>query len=399
MNILIIDEEFPFPLNTGKRIRSFHLARALTKWHKVSYLAYGTENSAALLFMKQNEIAPYAVAPSDRRKSGLKFYLRLFVNLFSSEPYIVTSHYTARYQNRLGEITKSLNFDCIVCEWTPYAKYIRSIEGPKKIIVAHNVESSIWRGYEANERNIFKKAFISIQAARVENFERDCFKWAQGAIAVTEEDAGKIRGFGLDHEVAVIENGVDLDYFRPQAQEIDKNLMVFTGSMDWRPNQDAARYFVTEIFPRIRAKRPQAKVHFVGRDPDRKTSELGKVDGVTIMGTVDDVRPYIARAGAYIVPLRIGGGSRLKILEAMAMRKAIVSTSIGAEGLRVTDRENIVLSDDPEDFAREVLAVLDDDGYRGRLAESGMRTVEKYYRWEELGKKFSDYLCSVIRRD
>ncbi len=316
-------------------------------------------------------------------------------NLASPYPYIVTSHYTDRFQGRLADILGRERFDCLICEWTPYAAFIRKVAGIKKVIVAHNVESAIWRGYLANETNPFKKLYIRNQTLKVVRFERECFSWADGATAVSEGDAAKIRAIGLKYPVEVIDNGVDVEYFKPRQETIDRDMLAFTGSMDWRPNQDAAAYFAHEIFPLIRERRPRARAFFVGRDPGKRVLDLARIDGIAITGTVDDVRPYIGKAGAYIVPLRIGGGSRLKIIEAMAMGKAVVSTSVGAEGLRVRDGENILLRDTPGDFAEAAVACLDDAGLSSRLGEGGLETVANHYRWEELGRRFGEYLCRV----
>jgi glycosyltransferase involved in cell wall biosynthesis len=195
--------------------------------------------------------------------------------------------------------------------------------------------------------------------------------------------------------VEVIENGVDVEYFSPQEEDIDNNMLVFTGSMDWRPNQDAVSYFVAEILPRIRERVPSINAVFVGRDPPKGILKLGKLNGVIVTGTVEDVRPFIARAGVYIVPLRIGGGSRIKILEALAMKKPVVSTSVGAEGLRVKPGENIIIVDRAEEFAEAVVSCLGDTDLSRALGKKGRMLVEKYYRWEELGKKYNDYLIAV----
>jgi sugar transferase (PEP-CTERM/EpsH1 system associated) len=397
MKLLIIDEEFPFPLNTGKRIRSFNIANALGRWHEISYMAYGNVNSPEYDFFRLRNLNPIAVDPPDRRQSGAKFYLRLLKNLSSRYPYIVTSHYTDRFQLKLNEIIESNKIDCILCEWSPYAIFMRALNGPKKIIVAHNVESAIWLGYIANEKNPFKKLYIAIQASKVARFERECFHWADGATAVSRQDAALLSRHSPGYKIEVIENGVDTEYFAPRDAGVDKDMLVFTGSMDWRPNQDAAVYFAREIFPLIRLKQPTVKAYFVGRSPDRRAQELSKITNFFVTGTVDDVRPYIARAGAYIVPLRIGGGSRLKILEAMSMRKAVISTSVGAEGLRVKDGDNILIRDDPAKFADAVISCLEDESLAGRIASQGRETVMAHYRWERLARKLSDYLCKVCR--
>ena len=398
MKILVIDEEFPFPLNTGKHIRSFHLAKSLTRFHEVSYLAYGASDSPAYTFLQDNRITPYAVDPPDRQQAGIRFYLKLLLNLASTYPYIVTSHYTAAFQSRLKQLVDRQKYDLVVCEWTPYALFLKELEGIKSVIVAHNVESAIWKRYEENEKNPFKKWYISMQRRKVERFERSCFRWADGATAVSEPEAKQIWAQGVPYPVEVIDNGVDLDYFTPSEDEIHANMLVFTGSMDWRPNQDAALYFVHDIYPLIRKENPQATVVLVGRRPPKKIMELGKIEGVTVTGTVDDVRPYIARAAVYIVPLRIGGGSRLKILEAMAMKKAVISTSVGAEGLWITEGTNILLGDTPEGFAEKILTCLGSQRLRGRLGEQGRKLVEQHYRWEELGRRYSNYLISVVKR-
>ncbi|MFH1373863.1 MAG: glycosyltransferase [bacterium] len=395
MKILVIDEEFPYPLNSGKRIRTFHLTRYLADHHDVSYLAYGSSDSAAADSLREHRITPYAVVPVDRSQQGIRFYLRLALNLFSRYPYVVTSHYTPAFQSRLERLIAEQQFDLVVCEWTPYAIFLRRLDNVRSIIVAHNIESEIWRRYQENETNPLKRWYISIQRAKVERFERNCFEWADGATTVSEPEAETLRGSGITAPVAVIENGVDVDYFQPGREVVDDHMLVFTGSMDWRPNQDAAIFFVREIFPLLRREQPRLTAVFVGRRPPRKVLELADTEGIVVTGTVDDVRPYIARAGVYIVPLRIGGGSRLKILEAMAMGKAVVSTSVGAEGLRVEDGVDILLGDTPQQFTRQVIDCLNDEKRRQTLAERGRQLVQKHYRWEQLGERYHRFLMSV----
>jgi len=394
--LLVIDEEFPYPLNSGKRIRTFNLVKALSRYNSITYLAYGHERSDSFDYLMAHGITPIAVSPPNLRQHGIRFYGRLFANLFSAYPYIVTSHYTRRFHRLLARTASSGAFDLVICEWTPYAIFIKDLKAPKKIIVAHNIESSIWRRYESNETNPLRKAYISLQRSKVERFERRCFGWADGATAVSAADAEQLAATGAGYPVEVIDNGVDTEYYCRQQGEIDANMLVFTGAMDWRPNQDAAVYFVNEILPLIRRRRPDTTVAFVGRNPSRKVIDLGSTEGVTVTGTVDDVRPYIARAAVYIVPLRVGGGSRLKILEAMAMKKAIVSTDVGVEGLHVTADENILVAGEARAFARSVIRCLEDETLRGRLGDNGRRMVEQKYRWDLLGEKLHNYICSIL---
>jgi sugar transferase (PEP-CTERM/EpsH1 system associated) len=395
MRILVLDEEFPWPLNTGKRIRSYNLTRELAKYHEITYLAYAEPESTAERHFTEIGLNPITVPLLDRAARGPIFYWRLVANLLSSYPYIVTSHYTPRYKHALQKLLALKQFDMIICEWTPYALYVKDIRGPRKVIVAHNIESAIWRRYEQNETNSVRRWYISIQRKKVEEFERTCFGWVDGATAVSAQEAQTIAGFGIRYPVEVIDNGVDTEYFAPQPASDKALSLVFTGSMDWRPNQDAARYFVSDIWPMVRQKYPDARVYWVGRDPSPDVLDLQKQPGVVITGTVDDVRPFIASGSVYIVPLRIGGGSRLKILEAMAMKKAVVSTTVGAEGLRVVDGRHLLIADSPADFAQAIERCINDESLSRRLGEQGRILVEEQYRWDHLGKRFHAYLQTL----
>jgi len=398
LKILILDEEFPWPLNNGKRTRSFSLTRALATHAQVSYLAYGDAGSGAVSALEEIGVRCHAVDPPDRRQSGPRFYLRLLLNLFSSLPYIVTSHYTERFAAELERLVTSESYDLVICEWSPYAIFLRGLTGVRSIVVAHNIESLIWARYEENETNPLRRWYIGIQKRKVESFEQACFAWANGATAVSHAEAEVIQGYGVDYRVETVENGVDVDFFRPTEDQPDSASMIFSGAMDWRPNQDAVEYLVHDILPRIRESEPEAEFRVVGREPSAAIRELDHIDGVSITGTVDDVRPYMARAALCVVPLRIGGGSRLKILAAMAMGKPVISTSIGAEGLDVTDASNIIIVDGAEAIAGAVLEGFRDPVRMAEIATAGRRLVEEQYRWESLGAKLHAYLQETLER-
>ncbi|HQL23923.1 MAG TPA: glycosyltransferase [candidate division Zixibacteria bacterium] len=398
LRLLLIDEEFPYPLTSGKRLRTYNLLRELSRRCDITTLAYGDPDSEGFRRFERDGLTPVAVPAPDRRQSGLRFYWRLFSNLFSPYPYIVTSHTTRRFHRRLRQLLARHSFDLVLCEWTPYARFVKDLPGVRKVITAHNIEAAIWRRYEQQETQPLRRLYIRLQRTKVEAFEARCFGWVDGAIAVSESEARQIAELGVPYPPAVVENGVDVGYFTAPADDPDPGQIVFSGAMDWRPNQDAALWFVQEIFPLLRRARPNLAVTIVGRDPVRRIRELGRVEGVTVTGTVADVRPYLARAAVFIVPLRIGGGSRLKILEAMAMRKAVVSTSVGAEGLRVAADENIMIADDAPAFAQAVLRCLGEPDLRRRLGENGRRLVEREYRWDILGHKMYEYLCRVMQQ-
>ena len=395
MRILVLDEEFPYPANSGKRTRSFNIYCRLATQFEIQYLGYGEEGSTGARALREAGIKPMPVAARIPRQRGLAFYLRLIGNVASPLPYIVTSHFSGAYRAEVRKSVATFKPDLVVCEWTPYAIYVEKLRSIKKLVSTHNVEADIWRRYYENETNGLRRWYIREQWRKVRRFEQAALGWVDGAVAVSEAD----REYFAQHyprlRTTVIQNGVDLNYFSVLPQPNQSRHLVFTGSMDWRPNQDAVRFFVNEILPLVRKTRPDVEVTFVGRSPPEDILRLAEVPGVHITGTVDDVRPYVKRSAVFIVPLRVGGGSRLKVLEALAMGRAVVSTTVGAEGLDVLEGEHVALADHPRVFAQTVLALLDDPGRRRRFAANGRYLVEQRYEWDSLADRFAAFIRDV----
>jgi sugar transferase (PEP-CTERM/EpsH1 system associated) len=382
MKIMILDEEFPYPANTGKRTRSFNLYRRLAGKFQICYLAYGEAGSMGTNALREQGIEPIAVCDRVPPKHGAMFYLRLIANLCSALPYIVTSHHSRMYQLAVRDALTRFQPDVVLCEWLPYVIYAKTLSTVTRLVSAHNIEADIWRRYHETERNAARRWYIRRQWRKVERFERAAVHWVDGALAVSALDRAELRRSRTDLPTRIVPNGVDLDYFSPTPQPHCRRQLVFTGSMDWRPNQQAARYFAGEILPRLRGSRPQLECTFVGRDPPSEIRALERMPGIHVTGTVDDVRPYVERAAVYIVPLQIGGGSRLKILEALAMGRPVVSTGVGAEGLEVRNQQHLILADDPAHFAYEVLRLLDDPVRCAELGNAGRQLVEEKYGWD-----------------
>jgi glycosyltransferase involved in cell wall biosynthesis len=234
---------------------------------------------------------------------------------------------------------------------------------------------------------------------KLERFERKAFAWADAATAVSEAEAETIRSFAPDTQVSVIENGVDLEYFVPRPLLSESTKLVFVGSLDWRPNQDAIKYFVGEILPILESMKLRIELDLVGRNPSAEITALGRRPGVNLIGHVKDVRPFVEQAAVYVVPLRIGGGTRLKILEALAMSKAVVSTGVGAEGLEITDGENIMLADTPELFAQKIAILLKDRELNLHLGRNGRKLVEDRYGWNQLAGRLEKAIAALVTED
>ena len=275
MRILVLDEEFPYPTNTGKRTRTFNLCRRLATQFQIRYLGYGEEGLAAAA-LRAEGIEPVAVRATVAPKHGPAFYLRLLGNLVSPLPYIVTSHYSRAYRDAVALNLAQFRPELVLCEWTPYALYVKNIPSVKRVVSIHNVEADIWQRYYENEPSWVRRQYIREQWRKVERFERTALSWVDGGVAVTDLDRARLSQEAPGLRMTVVPNGVDLDYFRPMPQPALRQHLVFTGSMDWRPNQDALRYFVREILPLLRQVRPDLECTFVGRSPPVDIQELAQ---------------------------------------------------------------------------------------------------------------------------
>jgi glycosyltransferase involved in cell wall biosynthesis len=248
----------------------------------------------------------------------------------------------------------------------------------------------IWERHAQVAAHLVKKAYMREQWRRMRRHEAAECRRFDHVIAVSPQDAEVFRrDFGV-RSVTDVPTGVDTEYFRPSGREARlPHELVFTGSMDWLPNEDAILWFAAEILPRVRARVPGATLTVVGRNPTPAVRALDGAGGVTVTGSVPDVRPYIERAAAFVVPIRIGGGTRLKIYEAMAMGRAVVSTAVGAEGLPVRDGVDAVLADAPDAFADAVVALLTDPARAEAVGREAAAMVRARYGWDAVTARFA----------
>ncbi|MBT6339271.1 MAG: glycosyltransferase [Desulfobacula sp.] len=390
MRVLVIDEELPFPVNTGKRLRTFNLLKFLAPNHEITFMCRqpdgnNTVNCDAFEKLGINVITvPHPIL----KKEGLKFYLSLFANLFSVYPYSVSSHYSGMIVEAIKTEVNKKCYDLIHCEWTPYAINLKQFVKIPIVLNAHNVEAMIWKRNVEVAKNPVLKAYVWLQWKKMVRFERKAFVQFKGIATVSEPDKAVISKTFSPEKIMVIENGVDVNYFQSSNNSMQPLSLVFTGSMDWRPNVDAMIYFLDCIWPLLVEKCPEVRLTIVGRNPmPALKMRVAGENNVKLTGTVDDVRPFISQAAVYIVPLRVGGGSRLKILEALSMKKAVVSTTIGAEGLDLSPEKDIVIADSPEDFAHQIVALFADEVLCRELAMTGQKTILKSYQWHNIAKK------------
>ncbi len=393
--VVVVDEEFPWPANSGKRIRTLALTGRLARDFNIIYVAHQNADSVECVAARQHlatlGIRTIEVPHRVQAKSGSRFYLKLAANLLSNLPYTVTSHASPAMREQLGKLRREMQVDVWHCEWTPYAELFRNLDANPLVLSAHNVESLIWRRYAETERGWLKRWFIRRQLHRFEKFERWAFSRAAQTIMVSDDDALLAReSFGAT-QTRVVANGVDADRYRANGHVRQASQMIFVGSLDWRPNLDGIRQFLETSFPGIVEQEPSARLTIVGRNPPTWLIDRAKNDRcIELYANVPDVVPYLSQAGVMIVPLRIGGGSRLKIIEAAANHLPVVSTRVGAEGLKFCPGRDYLAADSIEAMSEPVLRAIREPETRRRLADSARLLVEREYQWDALAMRQSE---------
>ena len=396
MRILWIKTEFLHPVDKGGRIRTYQMLREIAKSHHVTYLTLDDGTAApdapALASEYASDVVRTPFAPPAKGTPG--FYGDLLGNVFSGLPYAVSRYRSAAMAREVTRLTDKV--DVVVCDFLAPAVNVPRTVGTPTMLFQHNVEAMIWERHAAVATGI-RKRYMAEQWRRMERFERDECRRFDHVIAVSPQDTEVMRArYGVSH-VSDVPTGVDIEYFTSTGKaERRPRELVFTGSMDWMPNDDAMIWFATEILPLVRAKVPDVHVTIVGRTPSARLQALAEGSGMEVTGRVPDVRPYLERASAFIVPMRVGGGTRLKIYEAMSMGLPVISTSIGAEGLPVADDETAVLRDDPRSFADAVIRLLEEDDERRRIGDAGQRLVRARFGWGGVADAFMATCASVV---
>ncbi len=319
------------------------------------------------------------------------------VIFLSPYPHCLAKYYRPGVAESLRDLAESNAYDVIICDFLTPVGVIPWDSSCPKIVFTHNVEAMIWQRHYQVARNPLWKAACWREYRAMSRLERRYLDRADHVLTVSDADRDVFARFLAPSKITVIPTGVDVEYFRVEPGNEQPYTLVFTGAMDWMANEDAICYFADEILPRVHEQLPETVLWVVGRNPSFRVRSLAaKKNGVKVTGEVEDVRPYVRDASVYIVPLRVGGGTRLKIFEALAMGKAVVSTPIGAEGLPVRDGENILLADEKQDFAQKIVSLLRDPGTRNRLGQAGRRLVESEHSWRSVAERFDSMLLRVV---
>jgi glycosyltransferase involved in cell wall biosynthesis len=385
MNILFLSTRSPYPLISGHSLRTYHILKGAAEKHNVALVTFTQlgdelkEENLKHLRSFCRAVYPFRI-PIDM--SRIKLAVSLFLNLFSPLPFVARKYDAPLMRRKIREIIERDCIDLVHADMLPLAVYMNEFKELPTLLVNHNVESMRLHRWFKTELNPLKKAYLGIQWLKLRSFERSAMDKFDGCVVVSEIDKQFLRQMGVSKRLFVVPNGTDTEFFKPSSIRSKRDSVLWIGHMDVYTNRDAVLYFWRQIYPIIRNQHPHVQMTFVGTAPPKEIVRAGKTDGqIKVTGFVDDIRPYVHEAAVMVVPIRIGSGTRLKILDAMAMGKAIVSTSVGCEGLKVNNGENILIADDPKDFAHRTTALLKNEKMRLSL-ENNARSLAKTYDWE-----------------
>lgn len=394
MHLLFLTSQVPYPPRQGGALRAWGMISALAQRHSITILSFHDAAEAPFLPPRWGDISLDVVPePSPR-----PFSRRLHDLLFSPQPDMALRLESPLFRRRLADRLAGLSVDAVHIEGIEMAPFLDVLETarlrPQIVFDDFNCEFLLQqRAFLTDLRHPCRwhgALYSLIQWRRLRRYEADICRRADSVIAVSEADAAALRSLVPGLNPTIVPNGVDVSAYDPQippAPGMSENALVFTGKMDFRPNVDAVLWFAQEVLPRIREQVPDVRFWVVGQRPHPRLAALPKDPSITLTGSVEDTRPYIAGAAVYVAPLRMGGGTRLKLLEAMAMERAVVATRRGAEGYEVRDGQELLLADDAGTFAAAVLALLRDPVRRAAIGRAARRFVENRYDWSVLAPR------------
>lgn len=397
MRILWVKAGKLLPVDTGGKIRSYNLLRQLASRHETTLLSYygGSRDAAydtAIVDEFPGAVAVNTGGATSRAATALDYLRRLP----SAAPYAIRKFASPHVAALIDQWTREERFDVVVCDFLAPSLNFGSRLFLPTALFQHNVESALWKRQATHQTNPVKKVAFSLEAWKMLRYERATVRRFHHVIAVSEHDRTLMSEMTDPSHLSVAPTGVDLAQYRSIAgQEASEPVVMFLGSMDWEANVDGVEYFYREIWPRVRSAVPGARFRIVGRRPGPRVRKLAEDSSIEVTGDVPSVVEHLREAAVFVVPLRIGGGTRLKIYEAMAAGRAVVSTSVGAEGLAVNNGEDIVIADDPNRFADAVsLLLLKKD--RRRTLEGAAAVQAARFDWPVVVQEFERSLRQTI---
>lgn len=394
MKILFLSQTVPYPPNSGVLLRGYNVIRQLHRHNKIYLLAFSHPDvlkTEELMKESLRELGRFCELveyfPLRPKKSTLHKYLTIFESIFSRVPFSVHAYKSFLYRNRIDEIVRAEKIDLIHFDTIALAQFFYNARKLPQAVTHHNIESSVMERRALVEKNWFLKSYLSIQAKKIKRYEiSECRKFNCN-IVVSDDDAEELKQLSPGINTVTIANGSDTSFFLPNSSKEKPNCIIHVGRLR-AANLDSLNYFLSAVWPLIKEKNKDVHLKIVGGEVPGYVNELAqKEDNISVTGFVEDIRPQINEASVVVVPLRFGGGTKLKVLNAMSQGKAIVTTSIGSEGIGVSPGKNIFIADDPIEFAEKTNELLADPTKRASFGEEARKLIESKYSWEIIGEK------------
>jgi glycosyltransferase involved in cell wall biosynthesis len=395
--ILFVTTRIPYPPWEGHQIRTYNLLKRVCEEHEVKLVSFvrsdeDPEHAEHLRTICKS--VDLIKIPADQSKA--KLLSTILSGVVTKTPFVVRKYSAPEMEQKLKEVIEQDSPDLIHFDMLPLAQYLPLCGDIPTILNDHNVESLLVERRAEATSSIPQKVFFSNQAPKLEEFEKYATQNATEILACSQDDAEILSHMGNGKGIHVVANGVDIEQFIPSDNaQVDHNKIIFVGGMGWFPNKDGMNFFIKEAMPLISEQNPNTSLTVVGKSDGLEIPDQLR-DKVSATGFVDDFRPLVHEAAVYILPLRVGSGTRLKLLEAMAMGKAIVSTTIGAEGVVLEDGENILIADTPQEIAGAVLKLMRNEPLRERLGKAAHEQAKNLYDWRILGNKMLAVYDSVL---
>ena len=384
LSALVIAGRLPWPVDDGWKMRTYNILRGMAADGITVELAVFVDPGEPPATIDALRNICSAIYPVVRRSEyGIADLIK---GVVGCTPFSVHNYSVPEMHTLVARLGRERSYDFVMIEDIVMAPYVRRLPAAVKFLDMHNIESHLLLRYAEQERRLARKRYAVMTARKLARFEKMAASWFDRIFACSAEDRQLLEQMPVTTKVEVMPNGIDPHHYSCFCAEPEDGSIVFVGSMDYHANISGVTWFVAEVLPFVLAEKPDLKFYIVGKNPPPVVQKLACAS-VIVTGAVADVRPYLSRAAVVVVPLLVGGGTRLKILEAMAMGKAVVSTSLGCEGIDVTDGENIVIADDQVDFSRHLLSLYDNVEQRNSLGERAALFVVEKYSWNDITKK------------
>jgi len=408
MKILWLSHLIPYPPKGGVLQRAHHMVRELAKRNQVDLLAFNQESLIAPMFRSVKDgldearkelgsICRYVeFVPIHSTDGPFGQYGLALHSLFTKDPYTIRWLNSRQYGTAVEKLVKSTKYDLVHFDTVSLVRYKRMVGKTPTVLDHHNVESHMMLRRAQNETNALKKWYFKQEGKRLERIEREFCPQFSLNVMCSQIDKNRLHKITPTSRIEVIPNGVDTDFFCPHAVQDHQRSIIFVGTLNWYPNIEAVRFIAFKIWPKLKVEVPGISVDIIGAHPPDDIRSIAAADKrFNVHGFVDDIRSNFEQAAVYVCPIRDGGGTKLKILDALAMQKAIVAHPIACEGIDVTDGKDVAFAEEPDDYVDLIKRLIDDNEARKNLGRNARKLAENHYSYKKIGESMSDLYAEI----